>query len=167
MVSSHDVVRQALVNEGIEYTLVFPERYLKAEYVERFKQRGSPESFVNLLSKNWDAWITELEEQPGCTKLKLEQGQYLSDIPSAARVSTAGPLTSKTSTAGVADAADVTFSLVSGDQSEAIVIYVDTGNESTSSLVAYIHQATGLPVTPSGGDIQIVWDNGANKIFKL
>ena len=80
MVSSHDVVRQALVNEGIEYTLVFPERYLKAEYVERFKQRGSPESFVNLLSKNWDAWITELEEQPGCTKLKLQQGQYLSDI---------------------------------------------------------------------------------------
>ena len=99
--------------------------------------------------------------------VNLATHQYLSDIPSAARVSTAGPLTSKTSTAGVADAADVTFSLVSGDQSEAVVIYVNTGNESTSRLVAYIHQATGLPVTPSGGDIQIVWDNGANKIFKL
>lgn len=80
LVSSHAVVRDALVNEGLEYTLVFPERSLKSEYVERFKQRRSPEAFVDLLSKNWDAWISELEEQPGCTKVKLKQGQYLSDI---------------------------------------------------------------------------------------
>ena len=30
--------------------------------------------------KIWDSWITELEEQPGCTKVKLQKGQYLSDI---------------------------------------------------------------------------------------
>ena len=38
---------------------------------------------------------------------------------------------------------------------------------STSQLVAYIDTATGLPVTPNGGNIQIVWDTGANKIFAL
>jgi hypothetical protein len=34
-------------------------------------------------------------------------------------------------------------------------------------LIAYIDTATGLPVTPGGGDIDITWDNGSNKIFKL
>ena len=37
---------------------------------------------------------------------------------------------------------------------EAIVIYVDTGTEATSPLVAFIDTATGLPITPNGGDKQ-------------
>ena len=80
LVSSHALVRGALINEGIEYTLVFPERSQKNEYLERFKQRESSEVFVNLLFKNWDRWISELEGQLGCIKIKLKQGQYLSDI---------------------------------------------------------------------------------------
>lgn len=91
----------------------------------------------------------------------------LSDIPAAGRVATSANLTSKTVTAGVADAADVTLSAVSGDESEALVIYKDSGVESTSTLIAYIDTATNLPVTPNGGDITIQWDSGANKIFKL
>jgi len=91
----------------------------------------------------------------------------LDDVPAIARVATSGALTSKTVTDGVADAADVTLSSVTGDQCEAIVIYKHTGTESTSRLIAYIDTATGLPVTPNGGDITIQWDAGANKIFKL
>ena len=91
----------------------------------------------------------------------------LDDIPAAARVAVSGAITSKTVAAGVADAADVTFSSVSGDVSEAIVIYKHTGTESTSRLIAYIDSATGLPVTPNGGDITVQWDSGASKIFKL
>ena len=79
LVSSHEVVREALVNEGIEFTLVFPERSLKREYIERFRQRGSPETFIDILSKNWDSWITQLQEQSGCTQVQLQQGKYLSD----------------------------------------------------------------------------------------
>jgi hypothetical protein len=67
----------------------------------------------------------------------------------------------------VADAADITFTTVTGDQSEALVIYKDTGVEATSQLIAYIDTATGLPVTPGGGNITVTWDDGANKIFKL
>ena len=48
-----------------------------------------------------------------------------------------------------------------------LVIYRDTGVEGTSALIAYIDAATGLPITPNGGDIIVAWDNGANKIFKL
>jgi len=91
----------------------------------------------------------------------------LDDVPGDARVATSGALTSKTVTDGVADAADVTLSSVTGDTCEAIVIYKHTGTESTSRLIAYIDSATGLPVTPNGGDITIQWDAGANKIFKL
>jgi len=97
----------------------------------------------------------------------LANHDFLDDVASGARVGTAQTLGSKTTTAGVFDAADVTFSSVSGDQCEAILIYKDTGTEGTSPLIAYIDSATGLPVTPNGGDIQIQWDNGSNKIFKL
>ena len=70
-------------------------------------------------------------------------------------------------TDGVADAADVTWSSVTGDECEAIVLYKHTGTESTSRLIAYIDSATGLPVTPNGGDIKVEWDNGSDKIFQL
>ena len=99
--------------------------------------------------------------------VNLATDDNLDDVPAAARVATSANLASKTVTDGVADAADVTFSSVTGDPSEALVIYKDTGVESTSRLIAYIDTATGLPVTPNGGDITIAWDSGANKIFKL
>lgn len=99
--------------------------------------------------------------------INLATDDNLDDILAAARVATSGSLTGKTVAAGVADAADVTFSAVTGDPAEAIVIYQHTGVESTSRLIAYIDTATGLPVTPNGGDITIAWDSGANRIFKL
>jgi len=91
----------------------------------------------------------------------------LDDVAAGSRVATSGALTSKTVTDGVADADNVTFSSVSGDESEAIVIYKHTGTESTSRLIAYIDTAAGLPVIPSGGDIVIKWSSGDDKIFKL
>jgi hypothetical protein len=92
---------------------------------------------------------------------------FLADIASGARIATSANLSGKTSTAGVADANDVTFTAVSGVSVEALVIYKDTGSAATSQLIAYIDTATGLPVTPNGGDITVVWDNGANRIFRL
>lgn len=99
--------------------------------------------------------------------VNLATHEFLSDVLAAARVGTPQTLGSKTSTAGVADAADVTFPTVSGDPSEAILLYKDTGVETTSPLIAYIDTAAGLPVTPGGGDIIVAFDNLANKIFKL
>ncbi len=99
--------------------------------------------------------------------VNLGSHEFLSDVPSGARVATSIALTTKTSTAGVAEADDVTFTTVTGDQSEALIIYKDTGSAATSPLIAYIDTATGLPITPSGGDITVVWSSGSNKIFKL
>jgi len=97
----------------------------------------------------------------------LATDTYLSAIPAAGRVATSGNLAGKTVAAGVADANDTTFTAVTGDPSEYLVIYQDTGVEGTSRLIALIDTATGLPVIPNGGDINVTWDNGANKIFKL
>lgn len=93
--------------------------------------------------------------------------EFLSDIPSAGRVATSANLSGKTATGGVADANDVTFPSVSGDISEALVIYKDTGTDTTSPLIAYIDTATGLAVTPNGGDITVIWPNDAGRIFSL
>jgi len=82
-------------------------------------------------------------------------------------VGTPQTLGTKTSTSGVAGAANVTFTAVSGSAVTQIIIYKNTGTNSTSPLIAHIDTATGLPVTPNGGDITIAWDTGANKIFKL
>jgi hypothetical protein len=87
----------------------------------------------------------------------LATDQFLSDIAAGGRVATSANLTSKTTVAGAGDAADVTFSSVTGDVSEFLVIYQDTGTAGTSRLIAYIDTATGLPVIPNGGDIQVQW----------
>jgi hypothetical protein len=97
----------------------------------------------------------------------LSTHQYLSDIPSAARVATSGALQNKTVTDGVFDVDDIVVASVSGDQFEYIVLYKDTGVEGTSRLIMLIDTATGLPCMPNGSDITLSWDNGTNKIFKL
>lgn len=92
---------------------------------------------------------------------------FYNDV-SAGVVGTPQTLGSKTTTAGVFDAADVTFTAVSGATVEAFVIYKDTGTPATSDLIAYFDTGqTGLPVTPNGGDITITFDSGASKIFAL
>ena len=94
----------------------------------------------------------------------------LANIDASARVATsANVITDQTTiTNGVLDFNDITYSSVAaGNAAEAIVIYEWTGTETTSNLIAYIDQATGLPVTPNGGDITITWNSGANKIFAL
>jgi phage tail sheath gpL-like len=83
--------------------------------------------------------------------------QFLIDIAAGERVATSANLTTKTTVAGAGDADDVTFTAVTGDVSEALVIYQDSGAEATSRLIAYIDTATGLPVTPNGGDIAVQW----------
>lgn len=84
---------------------------------------------------------------------------FLDDVAGGGRVATSANLGSKTVTNGLFDAADTSFSAVTGDISEALIIYIDTGVESTSRLIAYFDTGiTGIPVTPNGGDINVTWN---------
>jgi len=97
----------------------------------------------------------------------LATDEFLDDIAGGDIVATSGNLSGKTSVAGVSDADDFTYPTVTGNQITQLVLYRDTGVAATSPLIGNIDTATNLPKTPDGTDIDIVWDNGANKIFKL
>lgn len=79
-ISSHKEVREALVKEGLHFTLVYPSKELKNEYIERYTQRGSSEKFIELLSNNWDNWIEELQNQKGCDHVVLKSGQFIANV---------------------------------------------------------------------------------------
>lgn len=77
-------------------------------------------------------------------------------------------LGSKTFTSGVFDAADTTLTATAATASKAIVVFKHTGSDATARLVAYVDTATGLPFTPAASQtVNVVFDNGSNKIFKL
>lgn len=117
---------------------------------------------------DWDANTIKVTLVDAADYTKdLANHDFYNDVTAGGRVATSGALASKTKTAGVADAADITFSAVTGDVSEQLIIWADTTVESTSRLILNIDTATGLPVTPNGGDINVTWDSGPNKIFKL
>jgi len=97
--------------------------------------------------------------------VNLATHQFITDVTGI--TATSPNLSSKTTTTGIANAASALFTAVTGNVSEALVLYQDSGTAATSRLIAYIDSASGLPVTPNGGDIQITWDTGTNKIFKL
>ena len=92
--------------------------------------------------------------------------QFRNEVSNNAVISSTS-LANKTITNGVFDADDATFSSVTGANCEALLIFQDTGIQTTSRLVAYIDSATGLPILPNGGDISVAFSSGSSKIFAL
>lgn len=94
--------------------------------------------------------------------------QFLTDVTAGNDNGRSAALASKTYTSGVFDAADTTLTATAAAASNAIVLFQHTGADATARLIAYIDTATGLPFTPSVSQVvNITWDNGANKLFKL
>lgn len=83
--------------------------------------------------------------------------QFFDDITGGAVISTA-TLSSPAVSGKEFDADNAQFTAVSGAESEAIIIWKDTGTPGTSRLVLFLDTGiTGLPVTPGGGDILVAW----------
>jgi hypothetical protein len=61
---------------------------------------------------------------------------------------------------GLFDGDDLTYTSVTGNSVEALVIYrKNSGANTTWKLFAYIDTSvTGLPVTPNGGNITVTWN---------
>jgi len=115
---------------------------------------------------DWDADdIRAILIDTGDYAVDINVHDNLDDVAGASRVAVTAAFSGKTVALGVADAADIAFATVTGDQSEAVIIYQHTGVESTSRLIAYIDTGTGFPITPNGGNILITWD--AAGIFTL
>lgn len=84
LVSTHKEVRNALEEAGIEYSLVYPDKSMKAEFIGRYFLRGSDISFLHLLADNWDTWIDEMEStESNIIRQKIilkDDKKYLSDV---------------------------------------------------------------------------------------
>jgi gluconate kinase len=80
LVSSHKIVRDTLREHNIEYTIVYPNKELKNEYIERYKNRGNSEGFIQMITDNWEKFIDEIENDDYPAKIRLESGQYLKDV---------------------------------------------------------------------------------------
>lgn len=81
--STHDVVRDALVAAGVHFVVVYPTDDQHDEYISRVASRttGLHGQFgVDLLTKMWRTWLIQMENQPHCGRVVLQQGQYLSDV---------------------------------------------------------------------------------------
>lgn len=128
--------------------------------------------------------VAEIDWDTAAIKVALVRGytfsaahKFVSEVTGAGGtlVATSAALSSKTATGGTADAADVTFTAVTaGAAITSIIVFqssaVTGGADVASSaqrLICFIDTATGLPVTPNGGDITLAWDNGSNKILTL
>lgn len=80
LISSHKEVRDALVEAGLHFNLVYPEIELKDDYISRYEERGSDEKFIDLISNNWDDWISEMEDQSNAKHIRLGKGKFISDL---------------------------------------------------------------------------------------
>jgi hypothetical protein len=79
-ISSHKDVRDALVLHNLPFVLIYPSKELKQEYIERYKQRGNNEKFIQLVSDNWENWIDDCKVQTGCFHIELKSGQFVANV---------------------------------------------------------------------------------------
>ncbi len=92
----------------------------------------------------------------------------LADVPVAARIATSGTLTNRTATNGVANASAVTFTSPSaGTLASALILCTSGTSDLASPLLAYMDQASGLPLTTDGNPVTINWSAGTNSVFSL
>ena len=57
------------------------------------------------------------------------------------------------------------FTAVSGASVEALMFFKDTGTPTTSDVICWFDTATGLPLTPNGGDVNVTFN--ASGILKV
>lgn len=83
LVSTHKAVREALEAENIDFTIVYPGKVCKAEWVGRCfirEKEGKSGCSAEVMYNNWDEWVEECHET--CQKhghIMLEGREYLAN----------------------------------------------------------------------------------------
>lgn len=78
-VSTHQELRDAFEELGIEFTLVYPSPDLKEEYIERYRKRGSDPAFIKSLENRFDEMVESCADQNGCEHIMLASGEHIWD----------------------------------------------------------------------------------------
>ncbi len=121
----------------------------------------------DILVASQDIRVTSIDETDDAPILATDED--LADITAGAREFASGALASKTEALGTFDAADLApaFTSATGDEFESFTIYYHSGVDATALLICNIDTATGLPLTPDGGNINITWSSAGDRIFTL
>jgi hypothetical protein len=79
-VSSHMEVREALYEHGVPFGIIYPALWCKGEYLKRYEERGSDKTFIELMDKNWVAFLDTMrsETRHECKKV-LGEGEFVSE----------------------------------------------------------------------------------------
>lgn len=78
-VSSHKAVREALVAEGLDFYLVYPNSQCKEEYMTRYRNRGNDNAFLELMENNFELFVEDCRKQTHCIHVVLGNGGYIVD----------------------------------------------------------------------------------------
>lgn len=99
----------------------------------------------------------------------IDNHQFVSDVGLSNIVNRSDKLDNATVTLGVFDAENETIEDYGNSGFHYLIIYIDSGDDTTSRLLVYIDTATGLPVTSTDNTISITiqWSDLASKIFAL
>lgn len=68
-ISTHKDTRDVLIENNICFSLFYPTRDRKEEFLEVYRQRG--DVFVDIFDKNWDNFIDEIESLEGIEQVSL------------------------------------------------------------------------------------------------
>lgn len=94
--------------------------------------------------------------------------QFLSDIPTAAKIYKSSAVANVSTTLGILDADDLIVNY-GGDSFQAIILYQYGTSDFDSRLIAFIDSSEGLPFpgTADPTSIAIQWNNSSTKIISL
>lgn len=83
LASTHAEVRKALAEKDIPYILARPSAiYQKEEYLQRYRNRESPEAFIELMEKNWEKFYNDVATDFNGEHWLVGPGEYLDQITS-------------------------------------------------------------------------------------
>jgi hypothetical protein len=81
LVSTHDETRIILNELNAPYFIIFPDKSLKKEYIQRYKERGNNGSFIKLMEEYFEDFVNSIENSKGGVKIKLDKpDMFLKDI---------------------------------------------------------------------------------------
>ena len=79
-VSSHQEVRDALQQAGMKFTVVYPDKSSKRVFLERYANRGSSSTFIQLMADNFDTWVDKLDNASRTGEVEYVKADYLLDV---------------------------------------------------------------------------------------
>lgn len=124
----------------------------------RDAQLGNPtHSTIDFDTDNIDVSLLDETDSGTITAAFVDYDEV--DTPTVVATTDLATITIGVVGTGVLDAADTTFSTVTGDAADYLTLWKNSGTPATSPLaVTWDSATTGLPVTPNGGDITVAWN---------